>query len=57
MSSFSRRDFLKLSASTFAGLAFSPFLPNLGMFSDAQQVRVATSSVSVFRAYPNNWYS
>ena len=50
MSSFSRRDFLKLSASTFAGLAFSPFLPDLKTFDDAEQVRVTTSSVSVFSA-------
>src|SRR3970040_131746 len=48
MSSLSRRDFLKLGASTFAGLVFSPFLPGLGMFDDAEQVRVATSSVSVY---------
>lgn len=26
------RDFLKFSASTFAGPAFSPFLPGLGTF-------------------------
>ena len=46
---FSRRDFLKLSASTFAGLAISPFLPRLGPFDDAAQVRVAAKSVSVYR--------
>lgn len=50
MAHLSRRDFLRLSASTFAGLAFSPFLRGLGMFDDAQQVRVATSSVSVYSA-------
>ena len=49
----SRRDFLKLSASTFAGLAFSPFLLSLGSFDDAEQVRVASKSVSVYRE-PND---
>jgi len=49
----SRRDFLKLSASTLTGLAFSPFLPGLGIFDDAELVRVATRSVSVFSA-PND---
>jgi hypothetical protein len=50
MAHLSRRDFLKLTASTFAGLAFSPFLPGLGSFDDAEQVRVTTSSVSVYSA-------
>jgi len=53
MTDLSRRDFLKLTASTFAGMAFSPFLPGLGTFDDAEQVRVATSSVSVYSA-PND---
>ena len=53
MTHLSRRDFLKLSASTFAGLAFSPFPPGLGAFDDAEQVRVATRSVSVYSA-PND---
>jgi len=53
MTHLSRRDFLKLCASTFAGLAFSPFLPSLGSFDDAEQVRVATQSVSVYRE-PND---
>ena len=53
MTHLSRRDFLKLSASTFAGLAFSPFLPDLETFDDAEQVRVAISSVSVYSA-PND---
>ena len=48
MTNLSRRDFLKLSASTAAGLALSPFLPGLGSFEDVDQVRVATSSVSVY---------
>jgi len=53
MTQLSRRDFLKLSASVLTGLAFSPFLPGLGEFDTAQQVRVATSSVSIFRE-PND---
>lgn len=53
MNPISRRDFLKLSASTFASLAFSPFLPSMGTFEVTEQVRVATSSVSVFSA-PND---
>ena len=53
MSRISRRDFLKLSTSTFAGLLISPFRPFLGSFDDAEQVRVATQSVSVYRE-PND---
>jgi hypothetical protein len=53
MTNLSRRDFLNLSASTLTGLAFSPFLPDLARFDDIEQVRVATSSVSVFSA-PND---
>ena len=53
MNPISRRDFLKLSASTFASLAFSPFLPGMRTFEVTEQVRVATSSVSVFSA-PND---
>lgn len=49
----SRRDFLKLGTSTLTGLAFSPFLPSLGTFNDTEQVRVATSSVSVL-SEPND---
>src|SRR6266511_2414219 len=48
MSRVSRRDFLKLGASGFLGLGFSPFLPGLGTFEDSLQVRVATKSVSVY---------
>ncbi|HSG43607.1 MAG TPA: L,D-transpeptidase family protein [Anaerolineales bacterium] len=48
MNRLSRRDFLKLSASTMASLAFSPSLPGLGSFVDAEQVRVATNSISVY---------
>jgi lipoprotein-anchoring transpeptidase ErfK/SrfK len=50
MAYLSRRDFLKLGTSAMAGLGLSPFLPALGTFYDSQQVRVATKSVSVFRA-------
>jgi hypothetical protein len=53
MTHMTRRDFLKFSASTITGLAFSPFLPGLGFFDDAEQVRVATSSVSVY-SKPND---
>ncbi len=53
MNPISRRDFLKLSTSTFASLAFSPFLPGFGTFEDTEQVRVTTNSVSVFSA-PND---
>ena len=50
MSQISRRDFLKLGASAITGLGLSPFLPGLGTFEDALQVRVATKSVSVHSA-------
>lgn len=53
MPQFSRRDFLKISASAFTGMAFSPFLPRLGDFNDVEQVRITTSSVSVYSA-PND---
>jgi hypothetical protein len=49
----SRRDFLKLSASTLTGLAFSPFLPDVAAFADMEQVRVASASVSVY-SQPND---
>jgi len=53
MAHFSRRDFLKLGVSTFASLAFSPFLPGLGLFDDANLARVTTKSVSVY-SQPND---
>lgn len=53
MNPISRRDFLKLSTSTFASLAFSPFLPGFGTFEDTEQVRVTSNSVSVFST-PND---
>lgn len=43
-----RRDFLKLSGATLGGLAFGPFTLDLTQFDDANFVRVATSSVSVY---------
>jgi len=49
----SRRDFLKISTSTVAGMVFSPFLSDLESFDDATQVRVATQSVSVY-SKPND---
>ena len=53
MSRISRRDFLKLSTSTIAGLGFSSFMPDLGTFDDSLQVRVTTKSVSVYHG-PND---
>lgn len=53
MTHITRRDFLKFSASTIASLAFSPYLPSLESFDDSEQVRVATSSVSVY-SKPND---
>ncbi|NOY99203.1 MAG: L,D-transpeptidase family protein [Chloroflexi bacterium] len=48
MTGISRRDFLKLSALTLGGLAFTPFRPQLGEFDDRTLVRVATNSLSVY---------
>lgn len=48
MSKLSRRDFLKLSGLALGGLAFSPFQPGRFDFGDANVVRVATNSVSVY---------
>ena len=53
MAHLSRRDFLKLSASTIAGMVSSPFLSSFGTFDDSLQVRVANKSVSVHSA-PND---
>jgi len=53
MKSLSRRDFLKLSATTLSSMALSPFLPGPGSFDDGIQVRVATNSVSVY-SKPND---
>lgn len=53
MTHITRRDFLKFSASTIASLAFSPYLPSPESFDDSEQVRVATSSVSVY-SKPND---
>lgn len=50
MAHLSRRDFLKLSASTFTGFISFPFLPGLETFNDSLQVRVATKSVSIHSA-------
>jgi lipoprotein-anchoring transpeptidase ErfK/SrfK len=49
MNFVSRRDFLKLGGLAFASLAFTPFLPEITQFEDGDLVRVATSSVSVYR--------
>lgn len=44
-----RRDFLKLCTSALGSMALSPFLPELGNFDDAQQVRVASKSISIYK--------
>jgi hypothetical protein len=49
MRSLSRRDFLKLSALALGGLAFTRFHPEITPFDDGDLVRVATSSVSVYK--------
>ena len=49
-SKFTRRDFLKLGGLSVAGLAFSPYLPaHWGSFDDSNVVRVAPTSVSVYK--------
>jgi hypothetical protein len=53
MRHLSRRDFLKSSALALSNLAFAPFLSQLGSFDDAELVRVAGKSVSVYSA-PND---
>ena len=45
---FSRRDFLKVSGLSLAGLAFSRYAPNFTDFDDSNVVRVATQSVSIY---------
>ncbi|MBU2611661.1 MAG: L,D-transpeptidase family protein [Chloroflexi bacterium] len=50
MRPISRRDFLKLSALALGSLAFTPFFPEITAFEDANLVRVATKSVSVYRS-------
>lgn len=47
---FSRRDFLKVGGISLAGLAFSGFTPDTINFEDADVVRVATKSWSVYSA-------
>jgi hypothetical protein len=46
----SRRDFLRLGGLSLAGLAFADFSPHIIDFEDADVVRVATKSVSVYSA-------
>ena len=53
MKNISRRDFLKLSSLAIGGLAFTPFLPEITMFNDAELARVGTTSVSVYKE-PND---
>lgn len=49
MSDLSRRDFLKLGGLALGTLAFSPFVPDQPGFDDSSLVRVATTSVSVYK--------
>ena len=49
MTTLSRRDFLKLGGLSLGSFAFSPSLRNLLDFDDSNLVRVATTSVSVYR--------
>ena len=49
MKNISRRDFLKLSGLSLAGLAFSPSFSADLDFDDSSLVRVATNSVSVYK--------
>jgi lipoprotein-anchoring transpeptidase ErfK/SrfK len=49
MSKLSRRDFLKLGGLALGSLAFSPLIPFRSGFDDGSLMRVATSSVSVYR--------
>ena len=47
MSTFSRRDFLKLGTLAIGSLAFAPFPPFLNNFDDSDLVRVTTDSVPI----------
>lgn len=49
MPRISRRDFLKLGATALGSVAFSPFIPFWDEFNDGEIVRVAATSVSVYR--------
>jgi lipoprotein-anchoring transpeptidase ErfK/SrfK len=49
MKNFSRREFLKLGGLALGTLAFSPYLSKSNGFDDSTLVRVATTSVSVYR--------
>lgn len=48
-SKLSRRDFLKLSGVSLAGLAFSPYLPPHNEFLDGPLARVTTTQVSIHK--------
>lgn len=52
MSHLTRRDFLKLSAFTLSNLALAQFVPQSTNFDNAELVRVASKSVSIYSA-PN----
>jgi len=62
MKQLSRRDFLKLSALSIGSMAFTPFLPEITEFEATSLVRVAITSVSIYRepsdesAIVGQWY-
>jgi len=47
--SFTRREFLKLGGLALAGMAFTPFYPEITEFEDIDMGRVATKQVSVYQ--------
>ena len=49
MKNLTRRDFLKMGGMSLTSLAFSVILPDFTEFEDIELVRVATTSVSVFK--------
>ncbi len=48
MTKLSRRDFLRVSATTLSGMALLRFGPYLDSFDDANLVRVTTDAVSIY---------
>jgi lipoprotein-anchoring transpeptidase ErfK/SrfK len=52
-SNLTRRDFLKLTGLGLGALAFTPFRPGLTEFDDLPLIRIATTSVSVYKE-PND---
>jgi hypothetical protein len=48
MTKFSRRDFLKLTGISLAGLAFAPYQPPYNQFDDGLLGRIATTQLSIY---------